>query len=49
MAAEEKQEAIARELEKETDADPERVKYLQSLNILLKQAVKDLKNDMKLD
>lgn len=49
VAAEEKQEAIARELEKETDADPERFKYLQSLNILLKQAVKDLKNDMKLD
>ena len=30
----------------EVDADKERMDYLQSLNILLQQAIKDLKHDL---
>ena len=41
-----KHEAIIRALEEEADADKERIDYLTSLNILLQQAVKDLKKDM---
>lgn len=41
-----KHEAIIRALEEEVDADKERIDYLTSLNILLQQAVKDLKKDM---
>lgn len=41
-----KHEAIIQALKAETDADKERLDYLQSLNILLTQAIKDLKNDL---
>lgn len=41
-----KHEAIIRALKAESKADKERLDYLQSLNILLQQAVKDLKNDL---
>ena len=41
-----KQESIIQALKAETDADKERLDYLQSLNILLTQAIKDLKNDL---
>lgn len=41
-----KHEAIIRALKAESNADKERLDYLQSLNILLQQAVKDLKNDL---
>ena len=40
--------AIINELKKESDADKERLDYLQSLNTLLQQAIKDLKNDIEL-
>lgn len=43
-----KHEAIIRALKEETDADKERLDYLQSLNILLQQAVKDLKKDLEI-
>ena len=33
-------------LKEEADADKERLDYLQSLNILLTQAIKDLKKDL---
>lgn len=39
-------EAIIRALKDEADADKERLDYLQSLNILLQQAVKDLSHDL---
>ena len=42
-----KHEAIIQALKAETDADKERLDYLQSLNILLTQAIKDLKNDLE--
>lgn len=42
-----KHEAIIQALKAETDADKERLDYLQSLNILLTQAIKDLKNDLR--
>lgn len=42
----EKHEAIIQALKSEADADKERLDYLQSLNILLTQAIKDLKNDL---
>lgn len=41
-----KHEAIIQALKAETDADKDRLDYLQSLNILLTQAIKDLKNDL---
>ena len=41
-----KHEAIIQALKKEANADKERLDYLQSLNILLTQAIKDLKKDL---
>lgn len=41
-----KHEAIIQALKSEIDADKERLDYLQSLNILLTQAIKDLKKDL---
>lgn len=41
-----KHEAIIKALKDEADADKERLDYLQSLNILLAQAVKELKHDL---
>ena len=41
-----KHEAIIKALKEETDADKERIDYLQSLNILLRQAIADLKKDL---
>ena len=41
-----KHEAIIQALKAETDADKDRLDYLQSLNILLTQAIKDLENDL---
>lgn len=39
-------EAIIQALKDETDADKERLDYLQSLNILLQRAVKNLSHDL---
>ena len=41
-----KHEGIISALKAEADADKERLDYLQSLNILLTQAIKDLKSDL---
>ncbi len=41
-----KHEAIIKALKNEINADKERLDYLQSLNILLQQAVKDLGKDL---
>lgn len=41
-----KHQAIIMELRKESNADKERLDYLQSLNILLQQAIKDLQKDL---
>lgn len=41
-----KQNAIIRALKEESDADKERIDYLNSLNILLQSAIKDLKHDL---
>lgn len=41
-----KHEAIIKAMKDEADADKERLDYLQSLNILLQQAIKDLKKDI---
>lgn len=41
-----KHQAIIQALKAEADADKERIDYLQSLNILLTQAIKDLKKDL---
>jgi hypothetical protein len=41
-----KHDAIIKALQEETEADKERLDYLQRLNILLHQAVKDLKKDL---
>ena len=41
-----KHEAIIQEMKKEADADKERADYLNSLNILLQQAIKDLQKDL---
>lgn len=41
-----KHQAIIQALKDEVDADKERLDYLQSLNILLQQAIKDLKKDL---
>ncbi len=42
----EKHQAIIRALQEESDADKERIDYLQSLNILLERAVRDLQQDL---
>ena len=44
-----KHEAIIRAMKTEADADKERMDYLQSLNILLQQAIKDLQKDLGID
>lgn len=41
-----KHEAIIQAIKTEVDADKERMDYLQSLNILLQQAIKDLQKDL---
>lgn len=41
-----KHEAIIKALKEEANATKERLDYLQSLNILLQQAVKDLRHDL---
>ena len=41
-----KHEAIIRALKSEKEADKERLDYLQSLNILLQQAIRDLRKDL---
>lgn len=41
-----KQTAIINAMRKETDADKERIDYLNSLNTLLQAAIKDLKHDL---
>lgn len=41
-----KHDAIIQEMKKKADADKERMDYLQSLNILLQQAIKDLQHDL---
>lgn len=41
-----KHEAIIQALKDEADADKERLDYLQSLNVLLTQALKELKHDL---
>lgn len=41
-----KQTAIIKALKQETDADKERIDYLNGLNILLQAAIKDLKHDL---
>lgn len=41
-----KHEAIIQAMKFEADADKERLDYLQSLNVLLQQAIKDLRMDM---
>ena len=41
-----KHEAIIQALKDEADADKERIDYLQSLNVLLRQAIKDLEHDL---
>ena len=41
-----KHQAIIQALKDEAEADKERLDYLQSLNILLAQAVKELKHDL---
>lgn len=41
-----KHQAIIQALNNEANSDKERIDYLQSLNILLQQAIKDLKKDL---
>ena len=41
-----KHQAIIEAMKNEADSDKERLDYLQSLNILLTQAIKDLKKDL---
>lgn len=41
-----KHDAIIKALKSEVDADKDRLDYLQSLNILLQQAIKDLQHDL---
>lgn len=43
-----KHEAIIQAMKAEADADKDRMDYLQSLNILLQQAIKDLQQDLGL-
>ena len=42
----EKHDAIIKAMKVDADADKERLDYLQSLNILLQQAIKDLRHDL---
>ncbi len=44
-----KQTAIIEALENEKDADKERIDYLNSLNILLQSAIKDLEHDLGIE
>lgn len=44
-----KHAAIIKAMKTESDADKERMDYLQSINILLQQAIKDLKKDLGID
>lgn len=44
-----KHQAIIKALKEEANADKERLEYLQGLNILLQQAIKDLQHDMSID
>lgn len=41
-----KHEAIIKALKEENESNKERLEYLQSINILLQQAIKDLKKDL---
>lgn len=41
-----KNDAIIKAMKADADADKERLDYLQSLNILLQQAIKDLRHDL---
>lgn len=41
-----KHDAIIKTMKADADADKERLDYLQSLNILLQQAIKDLRHDL---
>lgn len=43
-----KHQAIIQSLKDEADADQKRLDYLQSLNILLTQAIKDLRKDLSI-
>ena len=43
-----KHEAIIQTMKTEANADKERMDYLQSLNILLQQAIKDLQKDLRI-
>jgi len=45
----EKHQAIIQALKDEVDAIKERMGYLQSLNVLLERAVKDLRQDLGID
>lgn len=44
-----KHQAIIKELKEEADAEKERLDYLQSLNILLQDVIKNLKKDLGID
>lgn len=48
-AALEKHQAIIQALKDEVNASKERMEYLQSLNVLLERAVKDLRQDLGID
>lgn len=41
-----KQNAILKALNEEKNADKERIEYLTQINILLKEAIEDLRNDL---
>lgn len=44
-----KHQAIIQSLKEETDADQKRLDYLQSLNIMLTKAIKDLRKDLNIN
>lgn len=44
-----KQNAILKALKEESNADKERIEYLNGLNILLQSAIKDLKHDLGIE
>lgn len=44
-----KHQAIIQSLKEETDADQKRLDYLQSLNIMLNKAIKDLRKDLNIN
>lgn len=46
MVALEKHEAIIKALKQEANASKERIEYLQGLNVLLQQAIKELASDL---